>query len=149
MLAELNQLRTVERPKVVDEVAAAAAQGDRSENAEYIYGKKRLREIDRRTRFLEKRLDGLMQIDVDAPRDSEKVYFGAWVRVEDEDGNPRVLRIMGEDEIDLTLGFISYVSPIGRSLLGKSPGDVVIFRSPAGDREFTLTDVQYGPRFSA
>ncbi|MCS6898863.1 MAG: transcription elongation factor GreB [Myxococcales bacterium] len=148
ILAELNHLRSVERPQVVDEVAAAAAQGDRSENAEYIYGKKRLREIDRRTRFLEKRLDVLVPVDVDAPRSSDRCFFGAWVTLEDQDGTLQTLRILGPDETDADQGFISYLSPMGRALLGKSVGDALVVRSPGGERSYTVIDVQYGPCLS-
>jgi transcription elongation factor GreB len=148
IVAELNRLRSVERPRVVDEVAAAAAQGDRSENAEYIYGKKRLREIDRRTRFLEKRLDALDPVDVDAPRSSDRCFFGAWVTVEDEDGELQTLRILGPDETDADQGHISYLSPMGRALLGKSIGDSFLVRSPGGERSYTVADVRYGSRVS-
>jgi transcription elongation factor GreB len=144
LLAELSHLRSVERPKIVDEVSAAAAQGDRSENAEYIYGKKRLREIDRRTRWLEKRLESLTVVDADQPRKGEKCFFGAYVTVEDEDGNERSYRILGADEVDADHGIISYKSPLGRALLGKSVGDAVVVQSPSGVRELTLTSVQYG-----
>lgn len=147
LLAEFGHLRSVERPKIVDEVAAAAAQGDRSENAEYIYGKKKLREIDRRLRFLQKRLDVLTPVDVDAPRDSERCFFGAWITLEDEDdGRTQTLRILGADETNADLGFISYQSPMGRALLGKSLGDRIVVRSPGGERSYIVADIQYGPR---
>jgi transcription elongation factor GreB len=144
IVAELHRLRSVERPRVVDEVAAAAAQGDRSENAEYIYGKKRLREIDRRVRFLEKRLDVLDPVDVDVPRSSDRCFFGAWVTVEDEDGGLQTLRILGPDETDADRGYISYLSPMGRALLGKSVGDSFLVRSPGGERSYIVADVKYG-----
>jgi transcription elongation factor GreB len=144
LVEELSRLRSVERPKIVEEVSAAAAQGDRSENAEYIYGKKKLREIDRRTRFLEKRLDSLQVMDADQPREKGRCYFGAWVTVEDEEGRERVYRILGVDEVDMDRGVISYVSPLGRALLGKREGDDVIVKSPSGDREWSVTRVQYG-----
>jgi transcription elongation factor GreB len=149
LLAELQHLRSVARPRMVDEVAAAAAQGDRSENAEYIYGKKRLREIDRRTRWLEKRLDALEVVDADAPRATGKVHFGAWVTVADEEGEERTFRVLGQDEVDLDRGAISYISPLGRGLLGKCEGDTITVKSPSGDREFTVLRVQYGQIFSA
>lgn len=150
LVAELSHLRHNERPKIVEEVAAAAAQGDRSENAEYIYGKKRMREIDRRMRFLQRRLDGLLPMDVDAARDTDKAYFGAWVTVEDADGDaePLTVRILGPDEVDPSGGIISYQSPLGRALLGKRPGDEVTVRSPSGDRTLCVTDVQYGARIA-
>jgi transcription elongation factor GreB len=144
LAAELTRLRTVERPKIVDEVAFAAAQGDRSENAEYIYGKKRLREIDRRTRWLEKRLEGLEPVEVDLPRQEGRCFFGAWVHVEDEDGKAATYRIMGEDEIDSARGYISYRSPLGRVLLGKRAGDVCEVQTPSGPREVALVGVRYG-----
>ena len=145
---ELTRLRTVDRPKVCQEVSDAAAQGDRSENAEYIYGTKRMREIDRRVRFLQKRLDGLLAMDVDAPRATDKAYFGAWVTVEDGDGEERTVRILGPDEVEADKGFISYQSPLGRALLGKRPGDEVVVKSPSGDRAYSVTDVQYGARIA-
>jgi transcription elongation factor GreB len=144
LLAELTHLRTVARPRIVDEVAAAAAQGDRSENAEYIYGKKKLREIDRRSRFLEKRFEVLTVVDVDAPRASDRCFFGAWVSLEDEDGRLVRYRLLGEDEIDLATGVISYKAPFGRAILGKSVGDTVLVRSPGGEKEYTILSVEYG-----
>src|SRR6188472_3712436 len=115
---ELEQLWTVERPRVTQEVADAAAQGDRSENAEYIYGKRRLREIDRRVRFLSKRLDEVTVVN-ELPSDPKRVFFGAYVTVEDDDGIERTYRIVGADESDLERGFISMDSPVARALLGK------------------------------
>jgi transcription elongation factor GreB len=145
LAAELLRLRTVERPKVVDEVAAAAAQGDRSENAEYSYGTKRLREIDRRSRWLEKRLEVLEAVDVDRPRDEGRCFFGAWVSVQDEDGKEATYRILGEDEIDAGRGYISYRSPLGHVLLGKRAGDVCEVQTPSGPREVEVLGVRYGP----
>jgi transcription elongation factor GreB len=116
--------------------------GDRSENAEYIYGKKKLREIDRRTRFIEKRLEKFEVTDADAPR-GDRVFFGAWVTVESEHGE-RVLRIMGEDEVDLAKGYISYRSPLGRALLKREAGDTVVIATPRGDLAYEVTNVQYG-----
>jgi transcription elongation factor GreB len=147
LLAELDTLRRVTRPKIVDEVSTAAAMGDRSENAEYIYGKKKLREIDRRTRWIEKRLERLEVTDAEAPR-GDRIFFGAWVTVEsdNEDGAriSRVLRVMGEDEVDLALGYISYRSPLGRALLKREMGDTVVVLTPRGEMEYDVTDVQYG-----
>jgi transcription elongation factor GreB len=145
LVAELTRLRTVERPKVVDEVATAAAQGDRSENAEYIYGKKRLREIDRRSRWLEKRLEVLEAVDIDRPRDEGRCFFGAWVDVVDEDGKAATYRIVGEDETDGARGYISYRSPLGRVALGKRAGEVCEVQTPSGPREVELVEVRYGP----
>jgi transcription elongation factor GreB len=140
---ELGRLRTVERPKTVQEVSDAAAQGDRSENAEYIYGKKRLREIDRRMRFLTKRLSSAQVVDPKQQK-GEKVFFGATVELTDEDGGRRVYRVVGEDEVDGGTGQISWRSPLGRALLGKRAGDVVTVRRPAGEVELEVTSVRYG-----
>jgi transcription elongation factor GreB len=139
---ELARLRSVDRPKVVSEVADAAAQGDRSENAEYIYGKKKLREIDRRIHFLTKRLETCTVVDP-GPHPSGKVFFGAEVEVEDEDGNTACYRVLDEDEIDAQKRWISFRSPLGRALLGKGPGDLVRFRKPSGEVELTVIAVRY------
>jgi transcription elongation factor GreB len=127
---ELSELRHRQRPRIVQEVADAAAQGDRSENAEYIYGKRKLREIDRRIQWLTKRLERAMVVE---PRDQgvDTVFFGALVEVEDESGGRSSYRIVGEDEIDLDLGHISWRSPLGRALLKKRAGETVLFRRPA------------------
>lgn len=138
---ELIRLRTESRPKVVQEVADAAAQGDRSENAEYIYGKKKLREIDRRMRFLVQRLDDI-SIVTETPR-ADVVYFGARVLVEDEDGEQKEYRLVGPDEIDAAKGDISYRSPLGAQLLGKKLGASFIFRRPAGEVELTVIAIRY------
>lgn len=139
---ELEHLWTVERPRVTQEVADAAAQGDRSENAEYIYGKRRLREIDRRVRFLSKRLDELVIVDT-RPSDPERVFFGAWVTLEDDDGNQVEYRIVGPDEFDVSAGKISMDAPVGRALMGKTGGDEVTVRRPKGDVIYTIVDVRY------
>jgi transcription elongation factor GreB len=139
---ELAALLWKERPKVVQEVSDAAAQGDRSENAEYIYGKKRLREIDRRMRFLTKRLE-LVEIVTPRTDGVKRVFFGAIVDVEDEDGVRTTYQIVGEDEIDLKRGRISWRSPLGRTLLGKKEDDSVVFRKPNGEVELTLVEVRY------
>ena len=139
---ELGQLRSRERPKVVNEVADAAAQGDRSENAEYIYGKRRLREIDRRMRFLTKRLEAAVVVAPSA-QSGDRVFFGASVRVEDEDGKETRYQIVGEDEIDLSKGRVSWRSPIGRALLKKTAGDSVVVKRPNGDVELTIVEVTY------
>ncbi|MDI1484675.1 transcription elongation factor GreB [Polyangium sp. y55x31] len=139
---ELGRLRSVDRPRIVQEVADAAAQGDRSENAEYIYGKKKLREIDRRMHYLTKRLESAVVVDPKEQK-GDKVFFGAAVDVEDEDGKRHTYRIVGEDEIDSKTGHISWKSPVGRALLGKRPGDVVTVRRPAGDIEMEIVSVKY------
>jgi transcription elongation factor GreB len=139
---EFVRLRTVERPKTVREVTEAAAQGDRSENAEYIYGKKRLREIDRRLNYLAKRLDNAVLVDPAAQK-GDKVFFGATVELEDEAGDVRTYVIVGEDETDSATGRISWRSPVGRALLGKRAGDVVLVRRPAGEVEMEIRAVRY------
>lgn len=141
--AELDHLWTVERPRVTQEVADAAAQGDRSENAEYIYGKRRLREIDRRLRFLSKRLDEITVVG-EPPTDRSRVFFGAWVTVEDEDGELARYRIVGADELDTDGGLISIDSPVARALLGKREGDEVLVRRPKGEAKMTIVGVSYG-----
>ena len=141
---ELDHLWKVERPKVTNEVAVAAAQGDRSENAEYIYGKKRLREIDRRIRFLGKRIDAVTVVE---PSEEQlgRVFFGAWVTVEDEDGLLATYRLVGSDEIDTAQGWISVESPLARALLGKRAGDVVTVQRPKGPGDFTVVSIRYTP----
>ncbi len=139
---ELEHLWHVERPRITSEVATAAAQGDRSENAEYIYGKKKLREIDRRVRFLSKRLD-VVQVVEPSPEQAGKVFFGAWVTIEDEDGRESTYRIVGTDEPDSERGYISVESPVARALLGKSQGDVVTIQRPKGPTEVTVVRVEY------
>jgi transcription elongation factor GreB len=137
---ELDHLWKVERPRVTQEVAAAAALGDRSENAEYIYGKKRLREIDRRLRYLGKRLEALTVVDPRADLRG-KAAFGAWVTLEDEEGDELCYRLVGPDEWDADAGLISINSPIGRAILGKEEGDEVLVRRPRGDVELTVVAV--------
>jgi transcription elongation factor GreB len=140
--AELDELWTVERPRVTQQVSDAAAMGDRSENAEYIYGKRRLREIDRRVRFLSKRLDEIRVVN-EPPSDPKRVFFGAWVTVEDEDANEKTYRIVGADESDLERGYISMDSPVARALLGKREGDTLTIKVPRGDVEYTILHVKY------
>jgi transcription elongation factor GreB len=140
--AELDQLWTIERPRVTQEVADAAAQGDRSENAEYIYGKRRLREIDRRVRFLSKRLDEVTVV-TEPPTDPARVFFGAYVTVEDDTGEHRTYRIVGGDESDVDKGWISIDSPVARACLGKREDDVVTVRAPRGEIEYTIIEVKY------
>ncbi|MCA9594902.1 MAG: transcription elongation factor GreB [Myxococcales bacterium] len=139
---ELNQLASVERPRVVQEVSDAAAQGDRSENAEYIYGKKRLREIDRRIRFITKRLDNAVVVR-DGERKKEGVFFGATVEVEDEDGQRKSYTIVGPDEADPGKGMVSFRSPMGQALMKKRVGDVVVVRRPAGEIELEIVSIRY------
>lgn len=140
--AELEQLWTVERPRVTQEVADAAAQGDRSENAEYIYGKRRLREIDRRVRFLSKRLDDLTVV-TEPPTDPRRVFFGAHVTIEDDAGDQRTYRIVGGDESDVDKGWISIDSPVARACLGKRCDDTITVRAPRGEIEYTIIAIRY------
>jgi transcription elongation factor GreB len=141
--AELNQLLSSERPRIVQEVQEAAAQGDRSENAEYIYGKKRLREIDRRVRFLTKRLESAVVVKREEASERAEVRFGACVTVRDETGKESRYTIVGPDEADPGSGRISFESPLGRSLMKKTTGDVVTVRRPAGEIEIELIAVEY------
>ncbi len=145
MHAELLRLLTEERPRVTAEVSAAAAQGDRSENAEYIYGKKRLREIDRRIRFLQRRLDTSTIVAPEDQTDTARVWFGAWVTLEDEEGGTRTYQIVGPDEIDARGTLVSVESPLGRSLLGRRRGDEVTVRRPRGEVELVVVDIRYRP----
>ena len=140
--AELKQLWKVERPQVTNTVHEAAKNGDRSENGDYIYGKKRLREIDSRVRFLEKRLDAVTVVH-DKPPNMDKVFFGAWVTIEDEDGKEQQYRIVGPDEFDLKENKLSMDSPLAKALLGKSLDDEVVFESPAGSRVLVIVEVEY------
>ena len=139
---ELERLWRDERPRVCQAVAAAAAQGDRSENAEYIYGKRRLREIDRRVRFLRRRLEGMVVVD-QPPADPERVFFGAWVLLESDDGAHSRYRIVGPDEFDLAPGYISMDSPLGRALLRKTLDDEVTVEAPGGSRAFVIVSIEY------
>ncbi len=139
---EYERLWSVERPRVAHEVSEAAALGDRSENAEYIYGKRRLREIDGRLEFLNRRLEELRVID---PLDAGdgRVHFGAWVLLEDEAGDRVEYQIVGPDEFDVDAGRISMDSPVGRALLGRTCGDEVRVRRPKGDVTFEIRGVRY------
>jgi transcription elongation factor GreB len=143
LVEELEFLHTKKRPEVVGALADAAAEGDRSENAEYIYRKKQLREIDRRMRFLAKRLDNVVIVDPTEQTRRDRVFFGATVVVEDEEGEARTFRIVGVDEIEGSSGAISWKSPIGKALLGKALGDTVVVRWHAGTRELTISGIDY------
>ncbi len=144
LVAELERLQKVDRPKVVNEVTEAAAQGDRSENAEYIYGKKKLREIDKRLGYLSRRLDVLKVVDPREHVGKTAVYFGATVTVEDENGKRATYNIVGEDEIDSTGGRISIHSPMARALIRKKVGEDATVRRPAGEMDVTVVAVKYG-----
>lgn len=141
---ELDYLWRVKRPQVTRAVSEAAAMGDRSENAEYIYGKKQLREIDRRVRFLTKRLDDMTVVD-QLPDDQERIYFGAWFELENEDGELRRYRLVGPDEFDPDRGWISIDSPMGRAVLGKRADDEFDLRLPKGQASYVVTEVRYTP----
>ncbi len=139
---ELDFLWRVHRPKITRAVAEAAAQGDRSENAEYTYGKKQLHEIDRRVRYLRRRLDGLVVVSR-PPDDRSRVYFGAWVRLEDDEGQELEFRIVGPDEIDPALRHVSMDSPLARILLGRRRDDEVTVEVPGGHRSYVITGIRY------
>src|SRR5512140_111010 len=140
LATEHDRIWSVDRPHVVAEVEAAAALGDRSENAEYIYGKRKLRELDRRLRYLSERLDSLTVMETRAdPRG--RAYFGAWVTVENEDGEEKTYRLVGPDEFDGGAGLISVDAPLGRALLGRREGDAVIVERPAGTLALTVVGV--------
>ena len=139
---EHDQLWKVRRPEVVKALSAAAAEGDRSENAEYIYRKKELREIDRKLRYLQTRLPELRVVD-QAPSDPGRVFFGAWVEVEDEAGTSRTYRIVGGDETDARRGWISVDSPLARVLLKKPAGEAVTAQLPGGEAHLTIVSVRY------
>jgi len=141
---ELDELWRRERPRVVQAVSEAAALGDRSENAEYIYGKKQLREIDRRIRHLRKRLDG-MKVVREPPADTSRVFFGAWVTLENDADKQKTLRIVGPDEFDPAQGWISLDSPMARALLGKSVGDEVFVHLPEGNAIYWIASIRYQP----
>ena len=143
MRAELRELWKIERPQVTQVVHEAAKNGDRSENGDYIYGKRRLREIDSRVRYLTKRLEDATIVE-DKPRDPSKVFFAAWVTVEDQDsGEEQTFRLVGSDEIDPAQNWISIDSPMAQALIGKSIGDDANVNAPAGDRCFIITAIKY------
>ncbi|MGH8443892.1 MAG: transcription elongation factor GreB [Solimonas sp.] len=140
--AEFEQLWRVRRPEVVRALSAAAAEGDRSENAEYQYRKKELREIDARLKYLTLRLEDVKIVDL-KPSSDGKVFFGAWIELADEDGDPRRYRIVGADEVDSARGWISVDSPVARALLGRAEGDSVKVRLPAGETGYEVVEVRY------
>lgn len=140
--AELYQLWKVERPVVTQSVTEAAAQGDRSENAEYIYGKKRLREIDHRVRYLSKRLEAFTVVS-QPPSNQSRVYFGAYIKLENNDGAVNQYRIVGPDELDPRKGYISIDGPLARALLGKEIDDEVEIESPAGTSSYVILGIRY------
>ncbi len=141
--AELEQLVKTERPELVQVVSWAAKNGDRSENGDYIYGKKRLREIDRRIRFLMKRLETAVLVDPAAQENTEQVFFGATVMVCDAEGCEFTYQIVGIDEADAGQGMISWISPLAKALLKAREGDTVRFHSPAGPREMEIVEIRY------
>jgi transcription elongation factor GreB len=140
---EFDHLWKVERPKVTNAVSVAAALGDRSENADYIYGKKRLREIDHRIRFLSKRIDELTVVHPDPEQQKGRVYFGAWVTLEDEEGDQTRYRVVGPDESDPSEGLISMDSPVGRSLMRREVDDEVVVRRPRGETTYVILEIAY------
>ncbi len=142
MKTELDHLWRVLRPQVTQAVQEAAAQGDRSENAEYIYGKRQLREIDRRVRFLRQRLEGMVVVDK-PPADRSRVFFGAWVKLEDEQGVELEYRLVGPDEFDAGQGYLSIDSPLGRALLRKTLDDEVRVDAPGGVKTYYVVGVRY------
>ncbi|MGH1478212.1 MAG: transcription elongation factor GreB [Geminicoccales bacterium] len=141
--SELHQLRSVERPKIVEVVSWAAGNGDRSENGDYIYGKKRLREIDRRMRFLIKRLQHARVVDPAEQKIRDRVFFGATVTFADKEGRQRTVTIVGVDEARLDLGEISLVSPVARALLRAKVGDCVEVRKPGGVDDLEVQEISY------
>lgn len=143
LTAELTELLQVERPKLVETIAWAASNGDRSENADYIYGKKRLREIDRRIRFLRSRIDRAEVVDPEH-QSSDRVLFGAFVDIEFESGERKTVQILGVDEADPKKGFISWNSPLGKALLQGRVGDVVQMKTPKGFEEVEILALKYG-----
>ena len=144
LLTEYRHLHRIERPRVVQEVADAAAQGDRSENAEFIYGKRRLREIDRRLRFLGQRIDAAVIIDARG-QSGDRVRFGAIVTCEDGSGQRFTWQLVGEDEIDTATNRISFRAPIGAALIGKETDDEIKVRTPMGVRALTIIAVTFPP----
>lgn len=143
MKEELDHLLRVDRPEVVSVVSWAASNGDRSENGDYIYGKRRLREIDRRIRFLIKRLESATVVDPEAQENLDQVFFGATVTVCDQDGAEFSYQIVGVDEVDASHGLISWISPLAKALLKAREGDTIRFVSPGGMRELDILEIRY------
>jgi transcription elongation factor GreB len=141
--AEFNQLWKVERPRLVETISWAASNGDRSENGDYIYGKKRLREIDRRIRFLTKRLDAAEVVDPSTRPPTDQIFFGATVRYADGGGTEHEITIVGIDEVDPARGRVSWISPIARAITKAREGDTVSLRTPAGVETLEILDVRY------
>ena len=140
---ELTHLLNTERPEVVQTVSWAASNGDRSENGDYIYGKKRLREIDRRLRFLTRRLEAAEVVDPSAREPTDQVFFGASVRYATASGDEREIKIVGVDEVDVASGRVSWISPIARALVKAREGDTVTLRTPAGEETLDILEVRY------
>jgi len=141
---EFQHLRKVKRPEVVRTVAWAASNGDRSENGDYIYGKKRLRQIDSRMRFLIKRMDNAEVVDPALQQGLERVFFGAWVTLYSlQRDSEHLYRIVGQDELAPSKGYISWISPLAKAMLGKEIGDVVRVQTPAGEESYEIIDISY------
>ncbi len=140
--SEYSELLNDERPKVVETVTWAASNGDRSENADYQYGKRRLREIDKRLHFLQKRIEAAEVIDPQSLK-SDKIIFGATVHIEDENGQQKIYQIVGEDEFDIKLNKISWKSPVARALLGKKLDDEVKIQKPSGEEIVIVTKIEF------
>jgi transcription elongation factor GreB len=145
MQDELKHLQSTERPKIVDIVAWAAGNGDRSENGDYIYGKQRLREIDRRCRFLAKRLEIAEVVDPARQQNLDRVFFGATVTYATKEGDERTVTIVGVDEVDADNGKVSWISPIARSLMKAQEGDIVELRTPHGPEPIEVVEIKYRP----
>lgn len=143
LTAELDELWKVERPKLVETIFWAASNGDRSENGDYIYGKKRLREIDRRLRFLTKRVENAEVVDPATREDTEQIFFGATVGVADAEGTEAIYAIVGIDEADAGRGYLAWTSPMAHALLRARVGDHVNVQTPGGRREVEIIDVRY------
>lgn len=139
---ELKKLLYTDRAETVRVVSWAASNGDRSENGDYLYGKKKLREIDRRIRFLQKRLDSAVIVECEKNL-TDQVLFGAWVKIKDEEGIEKTYRIVGIDETNPQLGFISWISPVAKALLQARVGDAVVLRTPKGEEEVEILEVNY------
>ncbi len=148
LTAELKDLWKIQRPALTARIQAAAANGDRSENGDYIYGRKAQREMDARIRYLSKRLDEVEVVDR-VPREQSKVYFGAWVSLENETGTTIKVRLVGADEIDTALGWISVDSPLARAALGKTIEDEISLQTPSGDQLYWITAISYAATESA